>query len=116
MKMQSEMNQMKTRLREDFSREVMALEDEIEALRKSYETRDYTTDEGLGKSMSRIRFTEESSDDELERLIKKREKRLQKRFSRSNRTVDSDADSLYESSFADFNKNMRKLIKRVDAL
>ena len=34
---------------------------------------------GLGKSMSRIRFTEESSDDELERLIKKREKRLQKR-------------------------------------
>ena len=46
MKMQSEMNQMKTRLREDFSREVMALEDEIEALRKSYETRDYTTDEG----------------------------------------------------------------------
>ena len=34
---------------------------------------------GLGKSMSRIRFTEESSDDGLERLIKKREKRLQKR-------------------------------------
>ena len=55
-------------------------------------------------------------------------------FSRSNRTVDSESDSLYESSFAgesgsgqvdvwdqtflcsDFNKNMRKLIKRVDAL
>ena len=96
MKMQSEMNQMKTRLREDFSREVMALEDEIEALRKSHEARDYTTDEGtynekekvlcyillfvdLGKSMSRIRFTEGSSDDELDKLIKKREKRLQKR-------------------------------------
>lgn len=46
MKMQSEMNEMKNRLREDFSREVMALEDEIEALRKSHETRDYTTDEG----------------------------------------------------------------------
>ena len=46
MKMQSEMNQMKTRLREDFSREVMALEDEIEALRKSHDARDYTTDEG----------------------------------------------------------------------
>ena len=96
MKMQSEMNQMKTRLREDFSREVMALEDEIEALRKSHDARDYTTDEGtyykkekfrfifcyfvgLGKSMSRIRFTEGSSDDELDKLIKKREKRLQKR-------------------------------------
>ena len=46
MKIQSEMNQMKSRLREDFSREVMALEDEIEALRKSQEARDYTTDEG----------------------------------------------------------------------
>ena len=46
MKMQSEMNQMKTRLREDFSREVMALEDEIEALRKNHDARDYTTDEG----------------------------------------------------------------------
>ena len=46
MKIQSEMNQMKTRLREDFSREVMALEDEIEALRKSHDARDYTTDEG----------------------------------------------------------------------
>ena len=68
--------------------------------------------------MSRIRFTEGSSDDELDKLIKKREKRLQKRkdiyneinntlyhsnisgFSRSNRTVDSESDSLYESSFA----------------
>ena len=29
--------------------------------------------------MSRIRFTEGSSDDELDKLIKKREKRLQKR-------------------------------------
>ena len=52
MKMQSEMNEMKNRLREDFSREVMALEDEIEALRKSHETRDYTTDEGENECFS----------------------------------------------------------------
>ena len=45
-KMQSEMNQMKERLKQDFSREVQALEDEIDTLRKTYDSKGYTTDEG----------------------------------------------------------------------
>ena len=47
MKMQSEMNQMKEKLKLDFSKEVQALEDEIDALRKTYDTKGYTTDEGM---------------------------------------------------------------------
>ena len=46
-KMQSEMNQMKEKLKQDFSREVQALEDEIEALRNTYDSKVYTTDEGI---------------------------------------------------------------------
>ena len=46
LKMQSEMNQMKEKLKLDFSKEVQALEDEIDALRKTYDTKGYTTDEG----------------------------------------------------------------------
>ena len=45
-KMQSEMNQMKEKLKQDFSLEVQALEDEIEALRNTYDRKVYTTDEG----------------------------------------------------------------------
>ena len=46
-KMQSEMNQMKEKLKQDFSLEVQALEDEIEALRNTYDRKVYTTDEGI---------------------------------------------------------------------
>ena len=46
-KMQSEMNQMKEKLKQDFSREVQALEDEIEELRNTYDKKGYTTDEGI---------------------------------------------------------------------
>ena len=45
--MQSEMNQMKEKIKEDFSREVQALEDEIEELRNTYDRKGYTTDEGI---------------------------------------------------------------------
>ena len=96
LKMQSEMNQMKEKLKLDFSKEVQALEDEIDALRKTYDTKGYTTDEGklriyysleslwifvgLGHSRSRLRLTEETSgsEDELDRIIKQRQKKLQK--------------------------------------
>ena len=73
---------------------VQALEDEIDALRKTYDTKGYTTDEGksliifvipsfyslegLGLSRSRLRLTEESSDDELGRIIRQRHKKSQK--------------------------------------
>lgn len=95
-KMQSEMKQMKEKLKQDFSREVQALEDEIEALRNTYDSKVYTTDEGknafvlkskikydvilkgLGLSRSRLRMNEESSDDELGKIIKQRQKKLQK--------------------------------------
>ena len=77
-KLQTEMYQMKERLRNDFTKEVQALEDEIDALRKTYDSKGYTTDEGLGLSRSRLRLTEDSSEDELDRIIKQRQKKLQK--------------------------------------
>ena len=46
-KMQSEMNQMKEKLKQDFSLEVQALEVEIEALINTYDRKVYTTDEGI---------------------------------------------------------------------
>ena len=38
---------MKEKLKQDFSLEVQALEDEIEALRNTYDRKVYTTDEGI---------------------------------------------------------------------
>jgi len=113
MKMQLEMKQMKDRLKNDFSKEVEALEEEINELRRTFDNRSANYDEGRG---SRYGLSDESSDDDVERLITKQQRKLRKRISRSSRNFESDADSLYESSYAEFNRNIKTLVNRVDAL
>ena len=76
MKMQLEMKQMKDRLKNDFSKEVEALEEEINELRRTFDNRSANYDEGRG---SRYGLSDESSDDDVERLITKQQRKLRKR-------------------------------------
>ena len=76
MKMQLEMKQMKDRLKNDFTKEVEALEEEINDLRRTFDNRSVNYDEGRG---SRYGVSDESSDDDVERMIIKQQKKLKKR-------------------------------------
>merc|ERR1712130_422725 len=77
-------------------------------------------DEGRGSSMLHSSrddlmqgFSDESADDELENLLRRK---LNRNKSRSSLQLESDSDSVYESSFAEFSRSLQTLVARVDSL